>query len=158
MDISEKFRRWYKEPIETLIAKDEHTAFAILTLTLPILERYTRHKVQISTSKLTPSFFDELVRMFPDLQNSTNAQKFWDSYRNGLLHQATLKGDFAFVNDDSRMLWCWDGKFGVSANKFAKRVLSIVGNDLPTFEGYIGYGPQLPTVQETAGRSGVFKP
>src|SRR5438045_1074031 len=49
-------------------------------------------------------------------------------------------------------------KVGVSADKFAKRVFSIVGNDLPTFESYIGHGRQLPTVQETAGRSGVFTP
>ena len=106
MDISQRFQRWYKEPIETLIAKDEHTAFAVLTLTLPILERYTRHKVQVSTRTLTAAFFDELVRMFPDLQNSTNARQFWDSYRNGLLHQSSrfVSGDLK----ESCFLWTID--------------------------------------------------
>jgi hypothetical protein len=156
-DISERFRLWYKEPIETLIAKDEHTGFAVLTLTLPILERFVRHKVGIVGHKLPSDskFYDELVRLFPDFKNRDNAIEFWKLYRHGLLHQATLNGNLTFLKDDGPLVGCWNATFSVSANKLAKRVLSIVGNDLATFEGSIAYGPKLPTVVETARRSGV---
>lgn len=38
MDEVEKFNRSYKEPIECLIAKDHHTGFAVLMISLPMLE------------------------------------------------------------------------------------------------------------------------
>ena len=91
MDIYEKFRLWYKEPIECLIAKDEHTGFAVLMLALPILERYLRQRLKITTDGLPDIFYDEMVQMFPALKTSPYAKRFWKCYRNGLLHQATLQ-------------------------------------------------------------------
>ena len=77
MDIYEKFRLWYKEPIECLIAKDEHTGFAVLMLALPILERYLRQRLKITTDGLTDIFYDEMVQMFPALKTSPYAKRFW---------------------------------------------------------------------------------
>jgi len=154
-DISERFRRWYKEPIETLIA-NEHAGFAVLTLTLPVLERFTRNRAKIGPEENLPKsseFYKELVRLFPGFKYPDYAFEFWRLYRHGLLHQATLNGKCTFIKDDGPLVQYWNGAFTVSANKLAKRVLSIVGNDLSTFEGS---GPPLPTVTLSSARSGVF--
>lgn len=67
MDSSERFRLWYRQPIETLIAKDEHTGFAVLMLALPLLERHLRQKLCITKDNLDDStgFHQRLVE--PDL-------------------------------------------------------------------------------------------
>ncbi len=163
MDTSQRFQLWYKEPIETLIAKDEHTGFAVLMLTLPILERYLRQKLTITQDNLPDSFHEELVKLFPQFQKKENAKRFWRVYRHGLLHQATLQGldgIIAFVHNAVSIVECApDGRtFGLSPNQFALAVLSIIENDLTTFENVSGSQPQLPSVQEHAAASGVFKP
>ena len=87
----DRFQYWYSEPIEILL-KNEHTGFAVMTLTLPILERYLRHKLNIPPSaKLTPDFHAELARLIPEFQRVPTLE-FWSNYRHGLLHQATVQG------------------------------------------------------------------
>ena len=166
MDIKQKFQLWYKEPIETLIAKDEHTGFAVLMITLPILERYVRRKLSITSDNLTmqTGFFDELATLFPQFRSPKYAQRFWKCYRHGLLHQATLQLKdgvaIAFVHGSVPILECSpDGReFRLSPNKFGRAVLSIVENDLETFEDSTGPPPQLPTISISSLSSGVFRP
>ncbi|HSD46996.1 MAG TPA: hypothetical protein VLB87_10240, partial [Pyrinomonadaceae bacterium] len=95
-------------------------------------------------------FFKEMVDLIPEFKGAKNAEQFWDFYRNGLMHQATLKGDYSFIKDSGPIVRCWDGKFEVSPGKFARHVLRIVGSDLETFAGWISYGPPIGTVQVTA--------
>jgi len=163
MNIEEKFRLWYREPIETLIAKDQHTGFAVLMLTLPILERYVRQKLKINQDNLPDQFYAELEKLFPGLKSRTNAKRFWRIYRHGLLHQATLQsvdGSIAFVHNSVEMLnSSIDGcTFGLSPNRFAVEVLTIIEKDLSIFENRSGPQPQLPTVSVSSMSSGVFEP
>ena len=164
MNLAQKFQLWYKEPIETLIAKDEHTGFAVLMLALPILERYLRQKLAITEDRLPEPFHDEMVRLFPEFKNQKNAKRFWKIYRHGLLHQATLQSvdgsSIAFVHNAVPVLECSvDGRtFGLSPNRFASKVLSIIESDLSTFENSCGPQPHLPTISIKSLSSGVFKP
>lgn len=152
----DRFQYWYAEPIEILL-KNEHAGFAVMTLTLPILERYLRHKLNIPSAKLTPDFHAEIDRLIPEFKKVPTSE-FWSNYRNGLLHQATVQGHYTFLKDDGPIVSYWNGRFGVSPTKFARRVLSIVSADIDTFFDADGDKPQIATVQETAGRSGVFRP
>ncbi len=157
MEESERFCRWYKEPIEALMP-NEHAGFAILILTFPILERYLRRKLKIADVNLCSRFYDELLQMFPDLRTVENAKSFWKIYRHGLIHQATLQapdGVFVFVNNDVPIAFCSpDGRqFGVSPKQLASHVLKIIEENLPTFEDP-GNRP-LATVVEHPPSSGV---
>lgn len=86
----EMFRQQFKEPIELLIAK-KHTGFALMMITLPLLERLLRGRTQLKDArKLTEPFYTELFRIFPALKNVEGAKALWQSFRNGILHQATF--------------------------------------------------------------------
>ena len=58
---------------------DPDAGFAVLILTLPILERYVRRKVTAPNHKLSDDsrFYDELVRLLPDFKTRNNAIEFW---------------------------------------------------------------------------------
>ena len=88
------FKQWFREPIELLIEK-EHTGFALMMTAMPLIERLLRGRCKIGDQMaLPPEFYDELRKVFPVLCDEVGARAFWQSFRHGILHQATfsLKG------------------------------------------------------------------
>jgi len=58
------FIKWFKEPLNTLY-KNEHAGFAIVMLSLPILERYLRQKSGVfEKQNLDLRFYREFLKMF----------------------------------------------------------------------------------------------
>ncbi len=161
----EKFQRWYKEPLESLYS-NEHAGFAILTLGLPLLERYLRQKGRIFTTSLTPVFYTELVKLFPALGDGSVprcAEHFWNSYRNGLLHQTTLQlssSDEVYVKNDLPepvKVEASGRRFAVCPVRFAMTIIQAIESDFKTFEGAGTKAPPLSSVANTVGASGVSR-
>jgi len=153
----ENFVKWFKEPLQGLYDND-HAGFVILMISLPILERYLRQKSEVYEGKLNPNFYSAFLKMFPSVKDEGIVKRFWDVYRNGLLHQATLKaGDTilgAAVHGGAQDIEFDGNVFTVSAIKFSRIVVETIEKDFPTFEG--GGSPKHPRSQisDSTGRSG----
>jgi hypothetical protein len=86
----EAFRRRFKEPVELLIAR-KHSGFALMMITLPLLERFLRGRSHLKgAARLTELFHIEFFKVFPALGDVNGARAFWQCFRHGILHQATF--------------------------------------------------------------------
>lgn len=145
----ETFRRRFKEPVELLITR-KHSGFALMMITLPLLERFLRGRSHLKDAPLTKPFYEELFKVFPALQDVKGAKALWQCFRHGILHQATFslkraKGaDFSGVigfeelsgrsvalrrSGDPEHIVCT-----VDPVAFARTVLAEVESDLETFQ------------------------
>ena len=157
-DDYKNFVRWFKEPLSSLY-KDPHAGFAIVMLSLPILERYLREKSGVCEQlNLDDRFHQEFLKMFPSVKDIPVAKLFWKVYRHGLLHQATLKEHdtvlSAAVHGGAAEIE-FDGKvFTISPVKFSKRVVERIEADFATYEGAGSAKHGLSQVSDSTGRSG----
>ena len=86
----ETFRRRFKEPVELLITR-KHSGFALMMITLPLLERFLRGRSHLKDAvRLTELFHTEFLKIFPALRDVNGAKAFWQCFRHGILHQATF--------------------------------------------------------------------
>jgi hypothetical protein len=83
------FRRRFTGPVELLITQ-KHSGFALMMITLPLLERLLRGRSHLKDGPLTEPFYAELFKVFPTLQDEKGAKALWQCFRNGILHQATF--------------------------------------------------------------------
>jgi hypothetical protein len=82
------FRRWFVESLDPLRTNGD-AGFIFVFVAFPLLERYLRRKSGCPDGQyLTDGFFKHLGLLFDGIAG--NERKFWDCYRNGLLHQATF--------------------------------------------------------------------
>jgi hypothetical protein len=152
------FVRWFEEPLSNLY-KNPHAGFAIIILSLPILERYLREKSGVCEQpNLDDRFHQEFLNMFPSVKDMPTSRKFWEVYRHGLLHQATLKAHgtvlSAAVHGAAAELE-FDGKvFTVAPVKFSQRVVNTIELDFTTYEGAGSPKHSLSKVSVSTGRSG----
>jgi len=146
----ETFRQRFKEPIELLITR-KHSGFALMMITLPLLERFLRGRAHLKDDWLTEPFYAELLDVFPALEDVKGAKAFWQSFRHGILHQATFslkrpghkEQDFSGIigfeqlsgpavalrrSDNPEHIVCM-----VDPVAFAREVLAEVESDLETF-------------------------
>jgi hypothetical protein len=161
----ENFQIWFCNIIESLYT-NEHAGFSILMLTLPLLERYLRSKSNTGEAiSLGPDFYNELIRVFPILNDEKTAKDFWHIYRHGILHQSTmsqlknngikmpdgwLSGDVKNIEIDST------GAFWVNPVEFARQVISIINKDFQCFEALNSPNHPLPSGKSLAdGRYGT---
>ena len=154
----ENFRAWYVDILATLYPH-RNAGFAIMMIVFPLLERYLRQRVQLTAqASLNDIFFDELISLFPELNDRVTAKDFWQVYRNGLLHEVTmslrdrsqkqmpvgsLSHDVPGLSRES------DGSFIVHPIDFAKRIIQVIESDFATFEGTASVG-RLPSVKAYA--------
>jgi len=164
----ERFEKWFKEPLESLY-ENEHAGFAILMIALPVLERHLRWKSgENEKTRLDPNgpFYDELIKLFPTLGSRAIANDFWESYRHGLLHQATLKNkagtaETSVKNDPTApaitVSICSGGRqFVVAPVVFSKKVIDEIQSDFSTFLGAASVKQHpFSDVAITHGTSGV---
>jgi len=154
----ENFIRWFKEPLNSLY-KNPHAGFAIVILSLPILERYLREKSGVCEQlNLDDRFHQEFLKMFPSVKDMPTARNFWVVYRHGLLHQATLKAHdtvlSAAVHGGAAEIE-FDGKvFTVSPVKFSEHVVNAIEGDFATYEGAGSPKHSLSKISASTGRSG----
>jgi hypothetical protein len=160
------FKRWFSDIVAGLYPND-HAGFAILMITIPVLERYLRQKSGIYEKELNTSFYDELRRVFPTLPDNDAAKQFYHIYRNGLLHQVTLSQrnwrdqpmPKASVSRDYPQALKIDasGSFLVHPVKFAEKVIQTIEDDFTTFEGRGSVNHQL-SVSHGNGPTGPTGP
>jgi hypothetical protein len=153
----ENFKAWYVTVLESLYSKQD-AGFIIVMVALPLLERYLRQKVGVMPQANLPlGFYEELLRVFPELQTSTKAREFWQVYRNGLLHEVTFshhnrKGKVmpvGWLSDKPGISIHTDGSFWLNPRDFAKIVIKVIDGDFATFEGS-ATAAQLPLVEQTS--------
>lgn len=138
----DNFKSWYVDVL-TKLFPDREAGFAILMISFPLLERLLRNRANVlPEDNLTESFYSELLKLCPELQSTDMAKKFWNTYRNGLLHQVSIskhnkKGVALPVG------WLSHDKPGLSIDEqngfwlhpvdFAKRVINEIDVDFTTF-------------------------
>ncbi len=157
------FVKWFKEPLNRLYENND-AGFAILIISLPLLERFLREKSGVCQNpRLDSRFHDALLQMFPSLCDPKVAEEFWEIYRHGLLHQATLKTkdrtlDVNIHNDawpEVVVSITAEGRrFTISAVEFSKKVVKEIELDFKTFEAEGSPEHPLPGIDPTRGRSG----
>lgn len=157
----ENFRAWYADVLKSIYPLRE-AGFAILMIAFPLLERYLRQKLQLpAQATLNDSFYDELIQLFPQLQDRTTAKNFWQVYRNGILHEVTLskqnrRGNLmplgSLSHDKAMVSLESDGSFWIHPVLFSQHVVQTIENDFSVFEG-TATSP-LPKAKEIATPSG----
>jgi len=86
----QNFQAWYVNILEALY-ENRAAGIAVLMISAPLLERYLRQKNGRSPAQeLDDACMTTLYHIFPALVDAATARKFWNVYRNGFLHQATL--------------------------------------------------------------------
>ena len=138
----QQFEDWYKKILESMFPKQE-AGFAILMIAFPLLERYIRVKTLTSSDNMfTAECYRALLQVLPELGTVPEAEKFWQIFRNGILHEVSLSGkkrsgtvmpigtlsqNTAIVKIDSSSHW-------INPQLFAKRVIQTIENDFINFE------------------------
>lgn len=152
----ENFRAWYVGVLDTLYPNREG-GIAVFMISLPLAERYLRQKNQLGPEMmLNDAFMDSFRAVFPVLQDVQAARSFWNVYRNGFLHQATLsmhtRGGAALpggwlTHDMADPIQIRnDGSFCVHPVLFSKRIVSEIEADFAVFAGVTAGAPPLPVV------------
>jgi hypothetical protein len=151
------FDHWFKKTLKFLYKKPG-AGFAILMISLPLLERYLRQKTGLYDKSLSPKFYRALEDLFPALRIPRfpkAAEGFWTIYRDGLLHQAALtlrwkKTQLGVKNDLAVEIQCHEVKSGlsimVSPELFARKVVSTIKADFSTYLGQGSKHHPLPKV------------
>ena len=155
------FQKWFKQPLSNLYS-NPNAGFIILMISLPLLERYLREKSKTFEASLKDEFFYELITIFPALKELPVAKKFWEVYRHGLLHQATLKVrdlslSVGVYNSTDEIIHGYNNNgdnFCVSPNAFSNRIILTIENDFATFEGNNSPKHPMSTIDPNSGRSG----
>ncbi|UCC99993.1 MAG: hypothetical protein JSW66_08940 [Phycisphaerales bacterium] len=160
-DNLKNFKEWYVRILQDLYDTRE-AGFVILMVAFPLLERYLREKsgVHEGTLKSNKRFYDELRAILPELRDQETARQFWGAYRHGLLHQVTIslkqhQGNeidvWMVTHDIGDILYQHsNGDFFMHPVNFAEKVIDVIENDFPTFEGPNSPGHPLPTVRQVA--------
>lgn len=149
----DNFKAWYVQVLEGLYEKRD-AGIAVLLISLPLLERYLRRKHNLAPEdNMTDAAMRGLWAMFPALGAVARARDFWNVYRNGFLHQATLsrstKGGASLpsgwlTHDIAEPIRLEpDGSFTVNPVMFSKVVLGTISQDFASFEAD---APPLPQV------------
>ncbi len=163
----ETFRRRFKEPVELLITR-KHSGFALMMITLPLLERLLRGRSHLKDAPLTEPFYAELFKVFPALKDVKGAKALWQCFRHGILHQAAFSlkrmgesADFSGIigfeqlsgsavalqrTGDPEHIVCM-----VDPIAFARAVIAEVESDLETFQTAEPHRHPIALVESLSG-------
>jgi hypothetical protein len=150
------FRAWYVKTLESLYPVRD-AGIAILMISTPLLERYLRQKnKRTPDDQLNDACMDTLRSIFSVLPDRAAAWRFWQIYRNGFLHQATLSlrtragtalPSSELTHDIAQPLAVRaDGSFVLQPVLFSRRVVETIEGDFATFVGAGTPAPRLPEV------------
>ena len=153
----DNFKAWYNDILEKLYP-DLNAGFAILMIAFPLLERYLRHKNGLShKDNLNNGCMDEFRKLFPILSTIEVAWKFWQVFRNGVLHRVTLSREH---KSGSAMPDGWlshdidkaikiesDESFLIHPVLFTKHIVDMIENNFGIFETVSEASTKLPEVK-----------
>lgn len=141
----QNFQAWYVNILDSLY-ENRAAGIAVLMVSTPLLERYLRQKNGRSPAQeLDDGCMTTLYQIFPALVDVATARKFWNVYRNGFLHQATLnletRGGYALpsaalthdIPDAIRVHS--DGSFTLNPRRFSEQIVSTIKGNFATFVG-----------------------
>ena len=154
------FRKWFVDSLSPLRSNGDAGFIFVLTA-FPLLERYLRRKTDCPNGgKLTTAFYSHLGVLCSGI--SGHERKFWNCYRNGLLHQATfqtaklcLSGSWdplpasGISSYDPRPVYFLEAekKFILNPIAFFDKVVSTITSDFATYERSETPYHELPTVE-----------
>ncbi|MDM7912275.1 MAG: hypothetical protein QUS09_04185, partial [Methanotrichaceae archaeon] len=138
-----EFKRWYADILEKMYP-DRDAGFAIMLITIPILERYIRCKFNLPRGgNIREKGKKAIYQVFPELGSLEAIGNLWDALRNGLLHQLTFFSEtlandqlpiVRLTHDTSVAIRCEDDKsISVHPVFFAERAIQLVMEDFATF-------------------------
>jgi len=153
-ELRQNYVRWFQEIVRTMYSQGD-SGFAILMISIPLLERYLRQKSGTYESRCLSPFYAELSRVFPALSSEEHAKNFWQVFRNGLLHQATLSRlrvrgaqmpDGVLSADAPAVGIDQAGSYLVDPRKFAERVFEVIDGDFEVFEATGSSNHPMPQI------------
>jgi hypothetical protein len=163
-ELRQNYVRWFQDVVRTMYSQGD-SGFAILMISIPLLERYLRQKSGTYESlRLESPFYAELSRVFPSLSSELHAKEFWHVFRNGLLHQATLSRATArgvqmpagVLSADAPAVGLDQaGTYLVNPRKFADRVFEVIDGDFAVFEATGSANHPLPQIFVFPSDSGL---
>jgi hypothetical protein len=141
-----EFKRWYADILEKMYP-DRDAGFAIMLITIPILERYIRCKLDLPRGgSIGDEGINAIGQIFPEPGSSEVIESVWDATRNGLLHQLTFFSEtrskaqlpvVRLTHDTLVAIRCEDDRsISINPEHFSKRVISQVLGDFNTFSRY----------------------
>lgn len=149
------FKSWFVDILEKLYPIRE-AGLAILLISFPMLERYLRQMANISLNhRVTKETgMKELLKLLPELKSTEDARKFWDIYRNGLLHTLTFREDDSGVpfrrggasHDIPNILTKKGKDYWIHPVKFARCIVSAIESNFKTFQGDPNAKSSLPKI------------
>jgi len=151
----ENFRNWYVETLKPMYARRE-SGIAVFMLSFPLLERYLRQKNELTPKDtLNDAFMKDLCTLFPAIENEQVARQFWNVFRNGFLHQATLSQKTNAGKDLPAGILSHDLRQAVAINPddsflvqpvlFSQNVIQEIEQNFTVFSGV---DVPLPTVNQ----------
>ena len=157
------FEAWYVDVLKSMYPYQD-AGFAILMITFPLLERYLRQKTGLSPQgRLNEKFYCELMKVFMEIPDHQTAQKFWQVFRNGILHEVTMPNQNRSGEQMPIGLLSYekpeisidaDGRFWINPRLFSAHVVQIIEEDFPVFEGEENSPSRLPKVKEISSNEG----
>lgn len=163
------FKSWYVDILSSLFDTRE-AGLVVFMISLPLAERYFRLKANLSPNDdLNDQFMKHLCTLFPNLKDIPTARQFWNVYRNGFLHQATLSqktrggtalpsGSLTHDIQEPVQLEA-DGSFRVHPVKFSQQIIKEIEDNFTIFAGSGTLAPSLPTTVVYVGaRNGLEVP
>ena len=92
----ERLERWFYKPLEDMETNPD-LSFALISLLLPLIERYLRYKTGMADSEKFSQGHRSWSVLSPILGcTDDQAYAVWQCLRNGLLHRAAIKQTTAF--------------------------------------------------------------
>jgi hypothetical protein len=160
------FRAWYVKVLESLYPR-RASGVATLMISFPLLERYLRQANGLKPEEvvLNDSCMTTLQTIFAALPDIATARNFWQVYRNGLLHQATLstrtrKGTIlpaGSMTHDIKvpLVIKRNGSFVLHPVFFSQEVVRTIEANFRIFEGVGTPGPRLLRAEWEALSAGL---
>jgi hypothetical protein len=152
----DNFKAWYADVLKTLYP-NRNAGIAVFMLSLPLAERHLRQKNNLGpNAPVDEAFMSSLCVIFPVLRDAATARQFWNVYRNGFLHQATLS---TCTRKGATLPVGWlthdiadaiqirpDGSFCVHPVLFSEAIVREIEKDFAVFAGVGTGAPALATV------------
>lgn len=153
----DNFKAWFADVLTSLYPNRD-AGIAVLTLSLPLAERYLRQKNRVGPEEaLTDACMTSLIAVLPALRDVATARQFWAVYRHGFLHQATLSA-VARGGASCRVGWLThdtaepfeirpDGSFLVHPVLLSQQIVRAIEADFAVFAGTAAGAPPLARVE-----------
>lgn len=153
----DNFKAWYVDVLASLYP-NRNAGIAVFMISLPLAERYLRQQSKLGPDdNLTDDFMRKLIAIFGALRDEGTARGFWNVYRHGFLHQATLSistrggtplpiGWLTHDMAESVAIRA-DGSFCVHPVLFSQMIVSTILADFAVFEGVAAGAPPLAKVE-----------